>query len=196
MMMLTHSIAVTFLWATNSVRSPPPPHLCGVGRGWGWGLSLPFHCYPHPSPPPKGEGSAPNPRRGGHQSILLSESWSSRSEVRGRDRLARQRRGRAGERDAALLQAIDVVRRLERLHDVLLDDDEGTAFGDDRRQAGIDLAHHDRRETETDLIAEQKFRVRHQRAADRDHLLLAAGERGARRVAALGQRREQLVDSR
>src|SRR5262252_9860441 len=54
MMMLTHSIAVTFLWATNSVRSPPPPRLRGVGRGWGWGLFLPFHCYPHPHPLPTG----------------------------------------------------------------------------------------------------------------------------------------------
>jgi hypothetical protein len=51
-------------------------------------------------------------------------SHPSRSEVSGRDRLARQRRGRAGERDAALLRAIDVVCRLERLYDVLLDDDE------------------------------------------------------------------------
>src|SRR6516164_1801377 len=129
-------------------------------------------------------------------SIAVTRSQLSRSEVGGRDRLARERRGRAGERDAALLQAIDVVCRLERLHDVLLDDDERTAFGDDRGQAGIDLAHHDRRETETDLVAEQKFRVGHQRAADRDHLLLAARERGARDMAALGQRREQLVDPR
>src|SRR6266436_9152050 len=122
--------------------------------------------------------------------------WSSRSEVRGRDRLARQRRGRAGERDAALLQAIDVVCRLERLHDVLLDDDQRAAFGDDRGQAGVDLAHHDGRETEADLVAEEEFRIGHERAPERDHLLLAARERGARHVAALGQRREQFVDPR
>src|SRR5262245_52663411 len=105
-------------------------------------------------------------------SIAMTRSQLSRSEVSGRDRLARQRRGRTGERDAALLQAIDVACRLERLHDVLLDDDEGAAFGDDRGQAGIDLAHHDRRETEADLVAEEKFRIGHQRAPNRDHLLL------------------------
>src|SRR5262249_23376179 len=100
-----------------------------------------------------------SPRKRGEVECAASPlPHNSRSEVSGRDRLARERRGRAGERDAALLQAIDVVRRLERLHDVLLDDDEGAAFGDDRRQAGIDLAHHDGRETETDLVAEQKFR--------------------------------------
>src|SRR5262249_61190413 len=93
-------------------------------------------------------------------SIAMTRSQLSRSEVRGRDRLARQRRRRAGERDATLLQAIDVVCRLERLHDVLLDDDEGTAFGDDRGQAGIGLAHPDGRQTRADLVAEETFRVR------------------------------------
>ena len=42
-------------------------------------------------------------------------------EIRRGDLLAGQILGRAGERDAALLQAIDALRRLERLHDVLLD---------------------------------------------------------------------------
>src|SRR5262249_56245900 len=81
----------------------------------------------------------------------------------------------------------------ERLHDVLLYDDQRTAFGDDRGQAGIDLAHHDGRETEADLVAEEKFRIGHQRASERDHLLLAAGERGARQVAAPGHRREHFL---
>src|SRR5262249_43339365 len=86
----------------------------------------------------------------------LSRSLCSRSrpEVGRRDRRARQRRGGTGERDAALLQAIDVVCRRERLHDVLLDDDERTSFGDDRRQARIDLAHENGRKTEADLVAE------------------------------------------
>ncbi len=46
-------------------------------------------------------------------------------------------------------------------------------------QRGIDLAHHDRRQPEADLVAQQQSRVRHQRAADRHHLLLAARQRRA-----------------
>ncbi len=70
------------------------------------------------------------------------------------------------------------------------------ALGDDRRQARIDVADDDRREAEADLVAQQKLRIRHQRAADRDHLLLAAGQR--RRSAGRArsrQHREQLVDA-
>ena len=99
------------------------------------------------------------------------------------------------QRDAAFLQAIDVARGLQRLHDVLLDDDERQALGDDRRNARVDVADHDRREAEADLVAQQQPRVRHQRAADGDHLLLAAGQRRRRLVAALGQHREQLIDA-
>src|SRR5262249_43571151 len=129
-------------------------------------------------------------------SIAMTRSQLSRSEVSGRDRLARQRRGRAGERDATLLQAIDVVCRLERLHDVLLDDDEGTSSGDDGGGGGVALAHPVGRETEADLAAEERFWLGHGRAPNRAHLLPPAGERGARRVAAPGQRRKQLVDPR
>ncbi len=49
----------------------------------------------------------------------------------------------------------------------------GRIFG----SAGIDVADDHRGEAEADLVAEQKLGVRHQRAADRHHLLLAAGER-------------------
>ena len=52
----------------------------------------------------------------------------------------------------------------------------------DARQRLVDVADDDRREAEADLVAEQHARVRHQRAADRGHLLLAAGQRVARRV--------------
>src|SRR5690242_1494555 len=73
-------------------------------------------------------------------------------EIRGRDGVARQILGGPGERDAALLQAIDALHRLERLHHVLLDQDQGDAGGEDRRQARVDIAHHDRRQSEADLV--------------------------------------------
>ena len=40
------------------------------------------------------------------------------------------------------------------------------------------------------LVEQQQARLRHQRARDRDHLLLAAGQRSRRRVELLGERRE------
>ena len=43
-----------------------------------------------------------------------------------------------------------------------------------------DLLHEERREAEGRLVEEQELRLGHQRAADREHLLLAAGERPAR----------------
>src|SRR5438309_3359532 len=97
---------------------------------------------------------------------------TSDSEISRGDFLPRQRFGLALQRDAALLQAIDVARGLQRLHDVLLDDDKRQALGGNRRNAGVDVADHDRREAQADLVAQQEPRVRHQRAADRDHLLL------------------------
>ena len=49
----------------------------------------------------------------------------------------------------------------------------------DLGERGIKGANHHRGQAETDFIAEQHLGVRHQSAADRQHLLLAAGERGA-----------------
>ncbi len=81
-----------------------------------------------------------------------------------------------------------------RLHDVLLDEDDAGAAGLDARQRLVDVADHDRREAEADLVAQQQARVRHQRAADRGHLLLAAGERGAGLMPPLLEHREQRED--
>ena len=57
----------------------------------------------------------------------------SNPEISRGDFLAGQRLRLAVQRDAAFLQAIDMARGLQRLHDVLLDDDERNAFADDRR---------------------------------------------------------------
>ena len=72
----------------------------------------------------------------------------------------------AGKRHAALLEAIDAVRHVQRLHDVLLDDDDGRALALMRRQRCVDVADDDGRQAERDFVAEQQARVGHQRAAD------------------------------
>ena len=58
------------------------------------------------------------------------------------------------------------------------------------------LGDDERREAERRLVEQQQPRPRHQRARDRDHLLLAARERAGRRVEPRGQRREELADAR
>ena len=51
-----------------------------------------------------------------------------------------------------------------------------------------------RREAEADLVAEQKARIGEQRAAERDHLLLAAGELARLLVAPLLEDGKQPID--
>ena len=103
-------------------------------------------------------------------------------------------RAQPGQRHAALRKAVDAVRHLHRLDDVLLDHDDRGALRLDRRKRGIDVADDHRREAERDLVAEQQLRVGHQRAADRHHLLLAARQRHRRVVAPFAEDREQLVE--
>ena len=62
------------------------------------------------------------------------------------------------------------------------------------RQAKIS-ARDQRRQALGGLVEDQQRRVGHQRPADRQHLLLAAGELAAAVAAALGQAREQAVDA-
>ena len=54
-------------------------------------------------------------------------------------------------------------------------------LGDDAE----DLLDHERREAERGLVHQQEARPRHQRARDREHLLLAAGQRAGELLAAL-----------
>ena len=69
---------------------------------------------------------------------------------------------------------------LQRLRGVLLDEQDGGALlvdlGDDRE----DLRDEHRGEPHRRLVEQQHARARHERAADREHLLLATGERAAR----------------
>ncbi len=68
----------------------------------------------------------------------------------------------------------------EGLADVLLDDDEGCARRQDRRQCGVELLDDHGCEAERHLVEEQEPRVAHQSAPDGERLLLTAGESGGR----------------
>ena len=85
-------------------------------------------------------------------------------------------------------------RHAQRLHDILLDEDDARAAVLDARQRRIDVAHDAWREAEADFVAEQQPRIGHQRAADGRHLLLAPRQHAAGDLAALAQSREEIVD--
>ena len=77
-------------------------------------------------------------------------------------------------RDLAHFEHIAVIGRLQRGARILLDQQNRHAELTQRRDDAQDLPHHDRRKPEARLIEQQKPRLRHQRAAERQHLPLAA----------------------
>ncbi|MCY1359950.1 hypothetical protein D9M69_465550 [compost metagenome] len=97
--------------------------------------------------------------------------------------------------DGAALQHDRLVRHVQGQHRVLLHHDRGQAFGfaqapDRRRQ----LFHDDRREAFHGLVEQQQFRVGHERAADGQHLLLAARKLVAVVAAPLAQARKEFIN--
>ena len=98
--------------------------------------------------------------------------------------------------DAAVDHDGDVLRHRGRDADVLLDDEDGDlALLAEPHQHVLDLGDDDRREALGRLVHDQEARIGQQRARDRQHLLLAAGELAAAVGLALGEPRESLVDA-
>lgn len=110
------------------------------------------------------------------------------------DGLAREFIRRARQRHAAFHHAVNAVGDLHRLADVLFHNDERGARFLDFRHRLVDVADHDRRETERNFIAQEHTRIAHQRPANGDHLLLAARKGCARIVAAFLEDREEVVN--
>src|SRR5665647_231623 len=93
------------------------------------------------------------------------------------------------------LQHIAVMRRLQRHLGILFDQqDRGALLLIDAPDDGEDLLHQDRRQAERGLVQQQQGRAVHQRAADHEHLLLAARELPGRLVEPFAQPREIPVD--
>src|SRR5579872_804886 len=94
--------------------------------------------------------------------------------------------------DPSALHEIGAPANPCRHAQILLDED-------DRRSALRELAErrkvfraHARRQTQARLVEQQQLRLRHQRAADRDHLLLAARERACSEPQPRAQRRKEI----
>ena len=98
--------------------------------------------------------------------------------------------------DAAVDHDRDVAGDRRRHPDILLDHEHGdVAFLAEPHQHLLDLRDDDGREPFGRLVHDQEARIGDQRARDRQHLLLAAGELAAAIVLALGQARECVVDA-
>ncbi len=88
------------------------------------------------------------------------------------------------------------VGELRQRADMLVDDEDRLALGLEPREAFPDLGAHQRREPLRRLVEDEQLRIGHQRAADRQHLLLAAGELIAHVALALGKLRKEIEHAR
>ena len=96
--------------------------------------------------------------------------------------------------DAPVLDHIGAVGGAQDVVHVLLDDQDGEIEVAQIAHELEQQVHIERRQALGRLVEQEDARLRHQRAADRQHLLLAAAERARHLGAALGQHRQQLVD--
>ena len=102
--------------------------------------------------------------------------------------LARRDLGRrALQRHAPLLHDVDELRQLEGQARVLLDEQDGDAAPVDLEQPPVHLLHDDRCQALRHLVGEDEPGRGHQRAADGEHLLLAAGQASRALAVALAQ---------
>ena len=137
-----------------------------------------------------------SPRAGASISLIASlvaqtpiSAWSDAASSR-----SVAGRARPGDR-ARFSQHVHAVGDREREVDVLLRDEDRLALVAQAPDAVDEQVAHLRREPLRRLVHEQQARVRHQRAADREHLLLAARQGRGGLARPLGEPREQLEDA-
>src|SRR6266851_3435283 len=97
--------------------------------------------------------------------------------------------GRAGPHHAALLDDVVAVGQPDERADILVDHQDGLALALEAPEARPDLLADQRCQAFGGLVEDQELGIGHQRAADRQHLLLAAGELVAAVPLALGEPR-------
>src|SRR5581483_6675163 len=94
---------------------------------------------------------------------------------------------RAFEHDAAVAHDVDAVGDAQRDRELLLDQQDGDAGLRYSRDEVADLLDDQRRQALGGLVDHDELGIAHQRTADGQHLLLAAGEHARRRVGAGGE---------
>ena len=93
---------------------------------------------------------------------------------------------------AAGLEDVGAVRDVQRVVDVLLDQQDRPALGLELGDGLEDPLDHQRRQAERRLVEQEQARPAHERPPDRQHLLLAARQRAAGLAQPLAEQREQL----
>src|SRR6266851_966891 len=150
-----------------------------------------------PMPPPAPVTSAALPARENVSRVVMSHRQSSRAAAQicfAHARILAQGRAGAARDDAAGLQHVAAARGLERVARVLLDQEHAHARIVDGADGAKDVLHDHRGEAERGLVEAEKFWLRHHGAAERQHLLLAAGERAGILRGAFGEAREHRKD--
>src|SRR5579872_6215816 len=94
----------------------------------------------------------------------------------------------------AVVEDVDAVSEAQSGADVLLDDDDGLTFGGELAANFQEVLHDDHGEPLERLVKQYQARTADQRAGDREHLLLATGQRAAVAAAPLAQPRKDGVD--
>src|SRR6266851_1522530 len=105
--------------------------------------------------------------------------------------VAGELRGRAGPDDAALLDDVMTVGQPDQRAHALVDHQDRLALALQPVEARPDLLADQRRQALGRLVEDQQLGIGHQRPADRQHLLLAAGELVAHVALALGEPRKK-----
>ena len=101
----------------------------------------------------------------------------------------------AGKDAASGVENDGVVGDIERQLPVLLDQHDGLALILEPLDGAADVGHDQGRQPFRRFVEQQHARVSHQRAADCEHLLLAAGKRAGKLRVALLEPREQAKDT-
>src|SRR5215470_7960881 len=187
-MMLSHS-------SMGSSRYADVIGIAAGDQGTAWAAWRGFPIRRDGTPPARAAEAQPAAGKHSIHGAEMAHPRPSYAKIGGRNGIARQGCSCAGKRHTTFLQTVDIRGRRQRLHDVLLDDHNREAFAHDRRKARINVAHDDWSEAEADLVTEEEFGVGHQRAPERDHLLLSAGQRRARHATTFGQNGKELVDT-
>ena len=153
---------------TSAATKKAPAKKAGVGEGLQEGLRT---QRPHARGPRPMDGALVYAGLAGDRSDVAAE-------VGGLDRRVLGELGAGAlADDLARLEDVGAVGPLERLGGVLLDEQHGGALLVDLRDDVEDLLDELGRQPHRRLVQQQQLRVGHQRAADGQHLLLAAGHR-------------------
>lgn len=94
------------------------------------------------------------------------------------------------------VQEVAIVAAFQRKLDILLHEQDRHAGFRQIENDAEDLVHDLRGKTKRRLVQHQELRLGHQRAPDRQHLLLSAGHAARHAVAAFPKNREKLEDLR